>query len=73
MKWDFHNNQISMAVLILITALNIGLVINFLTASTGGTGFGFNGIQLYILAGLEMAGVIAAFVIGKRTNTTVSF
>jgi hypothetical protein len=73
MKWDFHNNQISMAVLILITALNIGLIINFLTANTGGTGFGFNGIQLYVLAGLELAGVIAACMISKRRNTTVSF
>ena len=73
MKWDFHNNPISMAVLILITALNIGLVINFLTANTGGTGFGFNGIQLYVLAGLELAGVIAACMISKRRNTTISF
>ena len=73
MEWDFHNNKMPMAVLVLITALNIGVVINILTVNLGGPGFGLSGIQLYILAGLELAGVISAYIIAKRRNTTVSF
>jgi uncharacterized membrane protein YuzA (DUF378 family) len=73
LKLDFHNNRVPMTVLTLITALNVGLVINFLTANIGGTGFVLNGIQLYVLVGLELAGVIVAYVVSKRRNTTVSF
>jgi hypothetical protein len=73
MKWDFHNNRMPMTVLMLITLLNAGLAINFFIASIDGTGFVFNGIQIYVLAGLELAGVIVAYVVNKRRNTTVSF
>jgi len=73
MKWDVHNNQMPMAVLTLITILNTGLVINFLIANTGAGGFVLSGTLIYILAGLELAGVIAAYAIGNRRNATVSF
>ena len=73
MKWDVHNNQMPMAVLTLITTLNIALVINFLIANTGASGFVLSGTQIYTLAGLELAGVIVAYVIGNRRNATVSF
>ena len=73
LKLDFHNNRMSMTVLTLITVLNVGLVINFLTANIGGAGFVLNGIPIYVLAGLELAGVIVAYVVSKRRNTTVSF
>ena len=73
MKWDFHNNRIPMTVLMLITILNAGLAINFLIASIGSTGFGLHGIQIHVLAGLELAVVIVAYVVSKRRNTTVSF
>jgi hypothetical protein len=62
-----------MTVLTLITVLNVGLVINFLTANIGGAGFVLSGIQLYVLVGLELAGVIAAYVVSKRRNTTRPF
>jgi hypothetical protein len=73
LKLDFHNNRVPMTVLILITVLNVGLVINFLTANIGAAGFVLNGIQIYVLAGLELAGVIVAYVVSKRRNTTVPF
>jgi hypothetical protein len=73
LKLDFHNNRVPMTVLTLITALNVGLVINFLTANIGAAGFVLNGIQIYVLAGLELAGVIVAYVVSKRRNTTVPF
>jgi uncharacterized membrane protein YuzA (DUF378 family) len=73
LKLDFHNNRGPMTVLTLITALNVGLVINFLTANIGGAGFVLNGIRLYVLVGLEFVVVIAAYVASKRRNTTVPF
>ena len=73
LKLDFHNNRMSMTVLTLVTALNVGLVINFLTANIGDTGFVLNGIRLYVLVGLEFVVVIAAYVASKRRNTTVPF
>ena len=73
LKLNFHNNRMSMTVLTLVTALNVGLVINFLTANIGDTGFVLNGIRLYVLVGLEFVGVIAAYVASKRRNTTVPF
>jgi hypothetical protein len=72
-KWDFHHNRMPMTVLMLTTMLNAGLVINFLNGSIGSTGFVLNSIQIYALAGLELAGVIIAYVIGKRRTTTVLF
>jgi len=73
LKLNFHNNRMSMTVLTLVTALNVGLVINFLTANIGDTGFVLNGIRLYVLVGLEFVVVIAAYVASKRRNTTVPF
>ena len=71
LKLDFHNNRGPMTALTLITALNVGLIISFLTANIGGTGFVLNGIPIYVLAGLELAGVIVAYVVSKHRNTTV--
>ena len=73
LKLNFHNNRMSMTVLTLVTALNVGLVINFLTANIGDTGFVLNGIRLYVLVGLEFVVVIVAYVASKRRNTTVPF
>ena len=70
-KLDFDNNQGPMAVLTFITALNVVLMISFLSVSIGGTGFVFTGIQFNVLVGLELAGVIFAYVVRKRRNTTV--
>jgi uncharacterized membrane protein YuzA (DUF378 family) len=72
-KLDFNNNRMPMTVLILITALNIGLVINFLIPSIGGPAFGLNSLQIYVLVGLELLGVIGSYVAGKRKKTNVSF
>jgi len=60
-------------VLTLITVLNIGILILFLTAYTGGTTFVLSSMQVYVLAGLELAGVVAAYRAGKRRKTTVPF
>lgn len=73
LKLDFHNNKGPMTVLTLITVLNISLVISFLTAHIGGATFDITGIGLYALVGLELAGVIVAYLVSKRRNTTVSF
>jgi hypothetical protein len=73
LKLDFHNNKGPMTVLTLITVLNISLVISFLTAHIGGARFDITGIGLYALVGLELAGVIVAYLVSKRRNTTVSF
>lgn len=71
-KLDFRNNRGPMTALTLITALNVGLIISFLTANIGGTGFVLSGIQLNVLVGLELAGVILAYVVSKRRNTIVA-
>ena len=73
LKLDFHNNRMSMTVLTLITVLNVGLVISFLTANIGDTGFVLNGIRLYVLVGLELVVVIVAYVVSKRRNRTELF
>ena len=73
LKLNFHNNRMSMTVLTLVTALNVGLVINFLTANIGDTGFVLNGIRLYVLVGLELVVVIVAYVVSKRRNRTELF
>lgn len=72
-KLDFNNNRMPMTVLVLITALNIGLVIKFLIPSIDGPAFGLNSLQLYVLVGLELLGVIGSYVAGKRKKTAVSF
>ncbi len=72
-KLDFNNNRMPMTVLILITALNIGLVINFLIPSIGGPALGLNSLQIYVLVGLELLGVIGSYVAGKRKKTTCIF
>ncbi len=73
MKSTIHNNQFPIAVFVLITALNIGLVINFLMPNINGTGFALSGIQVYALAGLELAAVIITYTLSKRRATSVSF
>ena len=73
MKSNIHNNQFPMAVFILITALNIGLVVTFLMPDINGTGFALNGIQIYALAGLELAAVIIAYALSKRRDTSATF
>ena len=73
LKLDFHKNKVPMTVLTLITILNISLIISFLTASIGGTGLDITGIGLYALVGLELALVAGAYLVSKRSNTTVHF
>jgi uncharacterized membrane protein len=73
MKSTIHNNQFPIAVFVLITVLNIGLVINFLMPNINGTGFALSGIQVYALAGLELAAVIITYTLSKRRATSVSF
>lgn len=73
LKLDFDNNRGPMAILTLVTVLNIGLVISFLAAYIGGVGLVLNSIHVYALVGLELAGVIFAYVVSKRRNATVAF
>jgi hypothetical protein len=73
MKRDFHNNDMPLIVLRLITALNLGMLLNFLFAQMGGVEFFLNAMQIYIVAGLELAGVIFAYLVAKRRNTTLFF
>lgn len=70
-KLDFDNNQGPVAALTLIVALNVILMISFLSVNIGGTGFLLTGIQISVLVGLELAGVIFAYAVYKRRNTTV--
>lgn len=53
--------------------LNVDLVINLLIAQIGGAWIGLNGMQIYVLAALELAVVIFAYVVGKRRTTTAYF
>jgi hypothetical protein len=73
MKWDLYNNKMPLAILMLITVLNVSIVISLLIAQVGGSGFGLSSIQIYFLVGLELAVVIFACVIGKRRTTTAYF
>jgi hypothetical protein len=62
-----------LTILMLITVLNVGLVINLLIAHIGSAGLALSGMQIYVLAGLELVGVIFAYVVGKRRTTTAYF
>lgn len=73
MRWDFYNNKMPLAILMLITVLNVGLVINFLIAHIGSAGLVLSGMQISVLPGLELAGVIYVYVVGKRRTTTAYF
>jgi hypothetical protein len=73
MKWDLYNNKMPLTILMLITVLNVGLVINLLIAHIGSAGLALSGMQIYVLAGLELAGVIFAYVVGKRRTTIAYF
>jgi hypothetical protein len=73
MKRDSLDNWMPLATLMLITVLNVGIVISLLIAQVGGSRFGLNSIQVYVLVGLELAVVISAYVIGKRRTPTAYF
>jgi hypothetical protein len=49
------------------------MLLNFLFAQMGGVEFFLNAMQIYIVAGLELAGVIFAYLVAKRRNTTLFF
>ncbi len=68
MKWDFQNNRMSMTALLLITLLNVGIVTSFLNINMGTSGNGLNGNQIYVLAGLELAAVLVAYVVSRRSK-----
>jgi hypothetical protein len=73
MKSNIRNNQFPMAVFILITALNIGLIVNFLMPNINGAGPALNGIQIYALAALELAAVIITYALSQRRDTPTTF
>jgi hypothetical protein len=49
------------------------MLLNFLFAQMGGVEFFLNAMQIYIVAGLELAGVIFSYLVAKRRNTTLFF
>ena len=73
LKSGLHNNMVPVTVLTLSTLLNICLVIGFLTAIIGGTGFNITAMDLYVLATIELAVIIGAYWAGKRRNMSAHF
>lgn len=67
---DLHDNRGLVGVLCLITALNLGLVSYFLGGNSGGTAAVFNGVQLYVLAVVELAVIVITYRANKRTKKT---
>ena len=60
-----HNNRMPMAVLTLITALNVALIINVFVLQMNGPAVGLNSLQLYVLAGLELL-IVAGIYLAPR-------
>ena len=65
---DLHHNRVLISVLCLITGLNLALVSYFLGASSGGTAAVFNGVQLYVLAVVELALIVITYRASKRAK-----
>ena len=73
LKSGLHNNKVPVTVLTLVTLLNISLVIGFLTAIIGGTGFDITVMDLYVLVTIELAVMIGTYWGSKRRNTSAHF
>ena len=73
LKSDLHNNRLAMIILTLITALNIGLAINFLVPSISNAVLGLGTVQLVVLIGLELLAIVTCYVAARRNTTTVAF
>jgi hypothetical protein len=59
------NIRLAMALMAFITALNMGLGVNFIVASGSGLARVFNGQNIYVLAALQMVLVLLAYVACK--------
>ena len=62
-----------MTILTLITALNIGIAINFLVPSISNGLLGLSTVQLGALIVLELIAITACYVAARRNTTTVAF
>ncbi len=70
---DVYNNSLPVTIFAAIIALNIGIVINYLAATFNTAALGINSVQIYVLLGLEIAVILAAYRIYRRSNSMVSF
>lgn len=62
-----------MTILTLITALNIGLAINFLVPDISNAVLGLSTVQLVTLIVLELIAIVACYVAARRNTTTLAF
>ena len=62
---EAHNNRMPMAVLTLITALNIGLIISVFMPHINGLPLGLSSVQIYLLAGLELLAVAGLYLAAR--------
>ena len=71
---DFDDHtKLSVTVLTLIPLFNSIIVISFLIANMGGSGFNITVTGLYVLATIELAVIIGAYWGSKPRNRTAHF
>lgn len=58
---EAHNNRMPMAVLTLITALNIGLIISVFMPHINGLLLSLSSVQIYVLVGLELLAIAGIY------------
>ena len=62
-------NMIVLSFMAAITLLNLGLAVNFFAASGQALAALFNGQSIYLLAGVELAAVLLAYVLHRQKTT----
>jgi hypothetical protein len=72
MNWDKKNSSIGLGIMLAITALNLGLAVNFIGAAGNALAAAFNGQNIYLLAGIELVLVLFAYVSGKNGSTSLA-
>ncbi len=68
MVWDYKNNGTALVILAVVTLLNIGLAINFVSANGRALAAVFSGQSIFLLAGFELVTVLATYVVTKHRS-----
>jgi hypothetical protein len=66
MDWGARHSMIAMSVMALITLLNTGLGVTFISAGGSALAAAINGQNIFLLAGVEMILVLLAYVTAKH-------
>lgn len=70
MDWITKNHPVALSIMAAITLLNIVLAINFLSANGRALAAVFNSQTIFLLAGIELAAVLTAYVVSKHRPIT---